>query len=381
MAIRTDFGASLYGAFDPTDLVTWAGTPFIMTEATGLYRTVALFGPALPHAPYSLPMERTGRTTRYPGQTKATQHVIGYSEGETSIEGRWTSQDLAGDIGSAMRSLAGVLPGIPILSAEDLREAVYDLVRGGQEIIVTWAGVERRTSILSFDPQHITRGEIRWSMRFEWAGAAKFMALPIVDSLLETASNAFDMISAALDWAKYPANLALDLIDFVGDQVGRIEALVADLRDTIGLYTTAASRAFEVAQRAIGIVDAINAAAKAVRDQVSALVAEVAGEGVVAGSPIATAETAAIAAWLRATGRGAAKVQAQAGRLGYVLREVSDPRIEAVLVVQGDTDLRMVAQQRWGDPDGWRRIAAHNGLTSSSVAGGTTLTIPSRAAA
>lgn len=383
MAIRTDIGLSIYDAFSPDNSGTWAGTPLTISETTGLRRTLQLSGRALPYAGASFPVRRRGRTTWYQGTKRATQHVQGVEQGETNFEGQWDSQHLADDPTSALFGVGLAL--VPVLSAEQLREHVYSLVTDGQELAVTWAGIVRTAGLCDFDPHPLNRTTCRWTWRFEWNGEGAFVPLAVVDTVASTAANVLDMIDEGLRWAKYPGNVALDLMDFAESQVLAVEGLAVELGDTLNLYATAATRTAEVGARGVSICDTIRRIAIGVRDHFAGLYCVSEGATVGVGiDPTAWAAEARLAAWLRETGRSSEQLAAVAGRAASALTAVADPEVEAVITVQGDTDLRHVALQRWGTADGWVEIAEYNDLDTVSgafgamVPAGTVLRIPRR---
>jgi hypothetical protein len=373
--VRTPFGAGLYGAFDPADTGTWAGTPLVLEETTGSRRRLELRGQALPAAPLSIPLSRRATVVRYPGQRGATTHVLGVDEGSTSMGGRWLSQELAGDDLATWRE-GEQGPPQAVRSAEDLREILYDLVRAGSEIRVEWAGVRRFTASLDFDASHFTRGDIAWSLSVEWGGEGEFVPLPVADTVETGALTLMDTVSEWLDVAAYPANVVLDVADFMDTQLLAVEGAVSELRDVVNLYVVGEAAFLRLSGRLVGIAERIRAAARSVRDEVLALPSAVAWTGLTSGSPSGYAEQSAVAEWLARTKRYSTKAAAEAARYLTTLEGAAVPDVARVWVTVGDTDLRYVAQQVWGRPSEWTVLADYNGLQGSAVPAGTTLLIP-----
>lgn len=382
MAIRTAFGLGLYGVTDDTGDV-WRGVPLVIEETTGRQRRLELAGRALPNVPLELPLERRGTRTLYPGQTASTDQILGYDEGTTTISGSWDTMYLRGaDL--ALYS-EGSVPGAAaaarrIETAEDLREVVYAIVRAGQRLRVTWAGVERFSSLVQFRPAHITRGRVTWEITFEWSGGGKFVTLPVTDAVESGTQSLLDTMGELLDLAAYPANLALDLIDFANATLGRIEALIADVRRVLELYTTAAADLLTVGARAVGLLDVVRRQARNLRDAVLAVGGAAGMSPVGLAGPDAAVILSAIRDWLTRTKRVSTDTAARAAALQAVFEALTQPRIKRIVTVVGDTDLRYVAQQEYGTPEAWPEIADANGLVGSSVSAGTALVIPARAA-
>ncbi|MDP3940619.1 MAG: hypothetical protein Q8R92_21100 [Deltaproteobacteria bacterium] len=385
MANRTAaLALALYGAFDPLDAETWAGTPFVIreTQLRGLQRVLELSGPCLPFAPLSLPMRRRGRTTHYQGQPKAVQQVLGYDQGETTLEGVWRATDLTVEDTFALWGLYGVAV-TPVLSVDDLRDKVYDIIRGGQEVAVRWAGMERVSSIMDFEPQIISRKEVRWRWRFEWAGEGKFPTIPIEDPLDISIVNVFDLLQKAADLLAFPAQLALDVVDFIESRVAALQGKIQELKEAVQLYSAAVERASKVANRITGISDQIRTGALDIRDHVADMYAEVVNQGEIDGVPGGLATRARLQAWITETSRATGTMAARAGETAAVWRQVAQPDVDAIIIAQGETDLRMLALQQWGSAREWGRIADYNGLglSGSTVPAGTTLLIPARTVA
>lgn len=376
-SVQTSYGAGLYGSFSPEDLQTWAGTPFVIEEATGADRIrLELRGSALPFPSMDMPTSRRVRTTRYPGVRAATQQVLGIDDGETEVEGRWDAAELASN-DFALVSRGGAAPS-RVESAEDLRELVYQLVERGQEISVQWAGIERRTADVSFTPQHDTRIRIRWSLRFVWGGRPRFVKLPVVDPLADSSASLYDRVSQIVDSLTVPAQVVQDLRSYASLQIQRVQALTSDLTDVVHAYVAGGAGLAETAAQAAGLLESTRAEARNLWDRIRITSVATAWTGSSGLAPTSFAVRLAIQQWLTETGRAALYLAGEAARRHRQVVNLVEPAIEAALQVQGDTDLRVIARQRWGSADGWTDIAAFNGLASSNVTAGTMLYIPRR---
>lgn len=375
MAIRTAFGAGLYGA--PSDLGDSAlhGLPLTIEETSGRLRGLRLRGWCLPETPLELAAERLVTQRTYPGQSEATQHVVGYTDGSTTIRGEWCTQRLL-ENDYALALTAGAEQSA-FRSAEDLREYVYAIVRAGQPLRVEWAGLERRATAIRARIGHRSRLDLTWEMTFDWSGVGKFVQLPAADAAESSSTDLLNKIGELLALAAYPANLALDVLDYADMQIKRVGGLVTELRKTLELYASILTRTTEVAGRVLGLATTVQAEAKALRDTLRAIPADAASNlGIGGGGASGAAEARVLAAWLADTHRASNQTAAAAAKTAAVFAELTLPQIEAIVTIQGDTDLRYIARQRYGSADQWTRIADYNGLTGSAVSGGQVIYIP-----
>ncbi len=154
-----------------------------IVEQGGLGRSVVLQAASLPFAGVPFGGDATLATQWYPGNTRATQQVLGPKENDSTWTGIWRTTQL---LRSPVRAvLAKDAPPSFLTVAYALVDAIDDLRRSGALLEVTWASssiagpgavpqrshrVVRYGRISSFTPTYRTIDDVEWSITFSWIG-------------------------------------------------------------------------------------------------------------------------------------------------------------------------------------------------------------------
>lgn len=148
-----------------------SASSLILEELSGRRRKLTLVGPGLPLRGAAWSGEQRLVTEFYPGNTEATQQVLGPVEIPSDWEGVWNSTRLV----SAPQSLSEAGAEVQIVRAFPLYETFEDFVRSGSLLRVTWTADqgrkilrEGRVGPYSFKVDRAD--DIRWSAQFVWVG-------------------------------------------------------------------------------------------------------------------------------------------------------------------------------------------------------------------
>jgi len=148
----------------------------LITEITGLHRSVRLVGAGLPFQGASWGVQLRNKTTWYPGNAQqATQHILGPVEADSDWEGFWRTTQLirtpaqfTDENGETTR----------VTSAFSLMQVMEDVVRRGATLSVEWGddlrGLNRRIvreGIADEIDFKVDRADdISWSITWKWSG-------------------------------------------------------------------------------------------------------------------------------------------------------------------------------------------------------------------
>jgi hypothetical protein len=162
-----------------------ATSALVIEELSGTKRRLELRGQGLPLRGAEWPMENRLPTSWNPGNTEATQHVIGPTDPPSEWEGTWKTTGLIAEP-CYYDGPEGM--GIKVVYAHTLWELFERIARGGQLLRVTWtsaagprpgqtSNVPRRELKISrlgrvgmLTPRFDRLDDIGWKVKFVWVG-------------------------------------------------------------------------------------------------------------------------------------------------------------------------------------------------------------------
>lgn len=393
----------------------------VIREMTGELREVRLTGRALPFRPFTLEGTQRADVTWLPGSPRATAQMLGPSEEPTTIQGRWCERFVGvgsgEDIGEGVTTGAAAstvdpddvpasVDGTSITSVLDLVDLLDDVRRQGQLLEVSWGSHVRQGFLARFKQSWVTSVDVEWEAQFTWIGFAE--SPPPLDTasyaeadLSRAASGTFDDAEAVRAAADMLAAMRVAPSVATGVLPPKTAGMLADMaawyaaiEDGV-LKVEAAARGMSEAAEAVldatlAHVDAVLRIAACADYVVAAgrdltLLAQARVDALATGAPdpasVGAGQAAACAASTRSLSRRARRARGAAARRRDALGQASAPTPLAVVVAREGDDLRTLAARYYGQPDGWREIAALNGLASSTLVAGQVVVVPARGAA
>lgn len=169
-------------------------------------RQIVLRGRTLPYQGISWTSKQRVDINYFPGNPVAVAQVIGATWGDTKAEGRWsdlhllsdenapdlinfpqlvdtavphpipsaverrTDTDVADTTTSSTFQTKGAPPGQKARTAEQVRDAMWQLSRGGQLLRVEWGPLVRYGYLVELTATHDRREDIEWEALFHWIG-------------------------------------------------------------------------------------------------------------------------------------------------------------------------------------------------------------------
>jgi nucleoid-associated protein YgaU len=257
-----------------------------------------------------------------------------------------------------------------LMTPEVLVEAFKRVLRGCNQIEVSWAGEIRRGVMAEFIPEYETVEDIAWSVIWDWsqigdteaprASAAEDTQSQI-DSAMEKLNNAVaDIPPIILPNVTGPIVFAEQAVE------QGLLGLSASSGAIFGIPTVTNEQFQDVATFA-------EQAAAAARELFE-LTMDSSIEDFLATDTVA--DMLAAETWRRAMGQAAQEAeQAAVDTRESIRQRVVDDYLAIVTVREGET-LRTLARDWYGDADAWTTIADANSLTSAIVPIGTIIFIP-----
>jgi hypothetical protein len=378
-------------AFNQANVLT------IIERAETNVRGIILRGRSLPFEGVDWGTELNVDINYFPGNPVAIAQVVGSRWLDTTLNGRWSDRFLISDehapniIGfpelaaeqlpepdpakeiqfptvptflgvpsnESTTQSGGVLPGARARTARAVRDALYQLSRGGQLLRVEWGSIARFGYIAEFTPTHDREQDIYWEIRFAWIGDT--------DAQPKPQPRSKDMVSAV----KAVLQFYQDLITFLRSAtlfvetykrqltqfLRRMDSLAADLLSTLERIVRVATpvnpnnlfgntkAAFQGMRRAVAdfeqTLDDLGAKIRRMRDT--------RGQDPAGGIIIDNMQHE-----FRAL---AARLAAAATREQATIDRFSTPNIKAVVRTYAGTSLRDVSIDQYGTPVHRGRLA------------------------
>lgn len=330
---------------------------------------VRLEGRALPYRPLVFEGKQRIKTTFYPGNTVATQQVMGAVEEPTTISGMWKDKYLGQD--NARRFVA-----------------LFETIRNtGSPLLVRWgSSMSNADGTVLHGTEFVRRGllartkftidrakDIAWELEFAWASRGEVVA-PVIsatgvqnpregfqglrdecETVVAETDTFFDTVSASLfgfseateSFFDDRTNSLINLIDTLDTINGASTAVSEIPRATIERGISIATKAANTMQNIADGVRAIPDDLRSVRDDAVELLQSL-------GARISL---------FHFCDRGSAVAQDTAAALdGLLFPDILGEEYPPV-----GSDLRDLAQKYYGDPDLWWMIAQYNGIVGSRV--------------
>lgn len=387
----------------------------IIEQAETNLRGIVLRGRSLPFEGVSWGTELNVDINYFPGNPVAIAQVVGSRWLDTTISGRWSDRFLISDehapniIGfpelaaeqlpepdpaesirfpsvptflnppsEPTTESGGVIPAARARTARAVRDAMYQLSRGGQLLKVEWGSIARFGYIAEFTPTHDREQDINWEIRFAWIGDTDAQPKPqprskdLVSSVKTVLEFYQDLITFLKSATLFVETYKRQLTQFMR----RMDSLAADLISTLERMVRASTpvtpsnlfgntkSALQGMRRAI---DEFLATFRAVGAKIKRM-ADTRGQDPAGGVIIdgLQREFRALASRLAAS---AAREQATIDRF-------ATPAIRAVVRPYAGISLRDVSIEQYGTPNNWRAIQEFNGFPDSVVPAGAIVRVP-----
>jgi len=359
------------------------GSSFTIRELTGQKRTLSLSQRALPYRPFTLSGTLRAETTWYPGSPVASMQVLGPSEEDTTISGRWTDRYLK----TSDESGRGVEPQavVKVTNAPApadvfaLTTLVDDMRRQGQMIEVTWDEQVRRGIIKQFKQTWQRREICEWELVFAWV-AQKEEDVPVAFNRGVSQTSLYPQLQSLADQVVEKAKAGFQLtedflteihtsMDEIQEAMGNVESSVQNMTDTI----------LDPVDSALSLLGSLGTVQKACQNIVNSVDSRVARtvRNVADVAEITLGEALEAADYCGELKRAAAELRAQAADQGEQLQaRTEEQTLLAVFVALENKDLRDISTQFYGTPDEWRRLMSYNGLLSSKLTAGMEILVP-----
>lgn len=396
--------------------------PMVITQETGSRRAIVLRGRSMPYRPVAWGERQRVKYSWFPGNPIAAAQVIGAEFKPTTMTGMWKDVFLfekthAPDLFNFPKLAAAAIPppgvtaGVipptanidsanaatltsgpqggqtfqaggsipanqPAKRARTIRDAMRLIGLEGQVIRVEWGSVVRFGFLEEWDFDHHREEDIEFELKFGWIGEKAAQDPLIVKPKIDVLG-----ILAKIREALAKVLLAfLKLIKLINDQLTRITQFIRLLQNFIddlgGLLEGLLSFALaplDIVQGIRGILTQIRLTSLDLMRTVNSIQVQTGGLG-----PLALGMTSftEILALLKETRETAANLALEAVNDLRELESLDFSDLLAVFTSPGGITLRDVAMRFYGNAQGWRIIAARNGLTGSIVPRGTVLQIP-----
>lgn len=348
----------------------------IIAEQTGDKRQFVFTGRALPYREVEFAGEQSMELTRYAGNPIRTAQVFGPEEEPTEMGGMWKDKYINNPVGRpAVYTQNGQQ--VVLLSAFDIVQAVDDMRRKGQELVVQWGPIVRRGLLKRFAHKWLNLHDVTWAMRFEWISQNE-ADVPAVFAKDTDYANALGTLNGYVQGLQ---NIIDQAEDMVGTQLSQYTGMVTTLSGLVQQFFDTTSNAIDTTitiidqqRRIAGILDSIAGSVDDMTDTILATPAElvaVAPAGVPVEGPILSAETTnrQLVSTLRDMKYSALETQQD------VLKAI-DPDLVAMFVATGNTDLRDVSQEFYDTADEWRSLMVYNNMDDSRLSSGDEVFVP-----
>lgn len=397
---------------------------FTIEELGGRRRSVTLVGRGLPYRPLSLEGEQRVKITNPAGSPIGYGTVMGPTEGETQIEGFWKDKYLGYSTSFAERpgqapiilvtprrtstnGSAGIegpgTSGTPVTSAVDAI-ALLDSIRSeGQLLKVQWGYIIRKGYLKKVSQKWHNVHDCEWSANFAWVAKDRAPDTPefgppagqrevgmSLRSILRDAMRIMDapraLMSEYMDEYRNFLNRIADASYSIDQSVTGLIDEASPIRAASQIQTTLGG----IAQGAFNIKEQTESAgfAGVFEDYRRAIPfgSYIGTDSGSADSRFAAAEQAALDAidpeeimkaqlYVRETVSDLRRVQDEAEARRRYFIATPERSLGLYRAREGD-DLRYVSSLYYGTPTQWRALMLFNGLDTTELYPGQTITIP-----
>lgn len=396
-----------------------------IAELTGQRRVITLRGRALPYRG-SLKFTSQQRIDEgeYTGFPRVNHTVLGGRELDTEMNGVWKDRFLGDEsAGSDQQASAFIEDFVPdgvsvpvdsplsafnkLLSARDLCLLFESLAYEGPPLRFKWLHIRRIGRLEKFEQDWQNPHDVAWKMTFKWISRDEQVGLPSpAQTTLTGLADAFK--AGAVDVHEATNFDDLDdldprFADTIDIGVGKIEAAIAEVEDTIenrvqaiGDATSALRRVTSIgvflrdqAQQLIDALDeVVYPAMVAVKQPGTAVptgfsfdvLTDVSlgksGDFVESLTSVPPGAAISAACQNRAAARAARHLKHVAARQRFsAIRQLEADSIGVVTIRDGE-DLRDVAATFYGDSADWEQIRSYNELSTVSPPIGTVVFVP-----
>lgn len=401
------------------------GTAFVIRELTGEKRTVTLRGRGLPFRPFTLSGSMRHEITWYPGSPEGVLQVMGATLEPTTVNGRWSdrfislesdedevleainTQNIAGqavrdptDDDRAPISIS--TPGVGSLEAavNNVREVV-DIIdsirRHGQIIEVVWGNQLRRGIMSKFTEKWQTNQDLEWEMSFVWTS----QDVEELDNIEVETRNKYDLnqaldraddslsIITAKPFTAPPSELSRfgaikaatkDVLDAAEEPFKNIARLITDVQSGI---LDVEDTAIQISRSVVGAVTSAKRIAGAwtfleQRANDLALLLDTVEDAIALNEFEDAGERLASRKDTRDRRRGARRIAGDSARQKDAALKALRPELIRAFTAREGQDLRDVATEFYGTPDGWRGLRRYNNLSDSRLSAGQLVLVPRR---
>ena len=367
----------------------YTASPFTIQEQTGLRRNLRLVGRALPYRPFNLKTTQRVELTWYPGNPEATATILGAAEEPTQIRGAWKDKYIASSVeataltpGEDLRVLIYpiTLNDEPIVDVRNAVSVVDDIIRAGQQLLVTWDDQTRVGHLTEFDKNWNNYHDLEWSMSFEWIsrgepiGSALFTTSVSLSDVSGTISAQSANFRSAIDSITTPPSpeLVTALTDIADSNENSVIAILSAINNTVSQVQRDATRAVT---RAITVCSQIIDQAEATIETMQSVV-NGAYDSAVALSEMDFQRRLEWAAYNNRVVSAAKSMRTNAVQQRAALSKQAESTLLAIYTAREGDDLRTVSEQFYGSPFDWRSLLIYNELTSSELRAGQVILVP-----
>lgn len=364
-------------------------------------RKVTLKGRYLPFRGVGYPaVQRTQKTT-YPGNSEATQQILGTELEPTLMVGSWSDRFVTDSV-----DVVGFDVDV-VTAAAQLVKIIEDMRDSGRELRVEWAHEIRKGLIKRFEASYSRREDLAWEMEFEWNAADGQTAVvastdslkrPDINSSMNTLDDMFAFrpltirdvpevdaaarqITGALDLSRRGVAFSVSTIATFRKEVGiifdvirTIDTLIQAPRSIFGAMSSAVETIRAEGESEIGRLSSVPYSELS---EFRGIAAVTSGE-TFRRNLSASLQSVTIAAL--ETEKEFATASQLRGAFTDSFGGANDPALLGAarnFTMPADMTLYQVSTRFYGDPDFAGFLADANGLDSVIVPAGTKLRIPS----
>lgn len=341
---------------------TSQASAFMIEEIRGSKRMVSLRGRALPYQGVAWEGQTRTKLVWYPGNTVATQQILGPEEMSTQIEGIWKNRFLRGSV--------DVTGFNKPTTALELVEIFETLRISANELRVQWNDFVRHGIIKRFRVQVDRIQDIKWECEFEWRSRNENVQIRAAQPRkqlpkLRAGLNKIDDILAFDPDSIFPDYRA-EIVSKIRGIRGQASKLFDVVRQVDNLVSTPAA-----------VIGAMASAVESIRyeaeDTIESLV-DVPRTTLTASDRLS--DVISIEVWRHSVAEAAHEFRGLVqNKERETVKEVR-PGALTIMTVAQDTTLRQLSLDAYGTADSWQIIADFNGFTDSQVEAGTVVIIP-----
>lgn len=373
---------------------------FSIDERNGDY-DITLWDRALPYRPVTFGGKQRVEFSWYPGVPIATAQVLGPEEESITLKGFWKDRFIAENPGSShtmASSFAADSPDGAVRSVAELVRIVDTMRRRGLLCRLTWDSLVRDGHITKFVQTWHNRHDVEWELEFtpiSQGESLKPLAVPPMPELPDLSAN-WELFHS--QWNnRMQALPALGLADtiaaFLDELDDSINAITAGITDTVYAVTSDALAGPDALNRVIALGNGVVLQAAAtfvtVCDAADEAIFPIlggtaAGINTVAGTDIPTelpddlslTETIQANVYKTTIKTSIRDVRNNTIDATEQYTDTLNPQLLQTFIAKGDTDLRDVSTQFYGNPNEWRNLMLFNRLTTSKLSAGDLVFVP-----